>query len=103
MTKLIVPASTGTSATAATIAAAACSSSPNAGPLGEGMAGALKIVAVDTSRPPRSVAVELDEPWLHLLRPDVTATDYVPALLERGRERAAVEAALAAIARLVRS
>lgn len=47
---------------AATIAAAACSSSPNAGPLGEGMAGALKIVAVDTSRPPRSVAVELDEP-----------------------------------------
>lgn len=46
---------------AATLAVAACSSSPNAGPLGEGMAGSLRIVAVDTSRPPRSVSVELDE------------------------------------------
>ncbi|HET9454378.1 MAG TPA: hypothetical protein VFO66_08855 [Gemmatimonadaceae bacterium] len=47
---------------AALVAIGACSSSPNAGPLGDGMSGATKIVAVDSARPPAAVQVDLEQP-----------------------------------------
>jgi hypothetical protein len=45
---------------ASLLALSGCRSSPNAGPLGEGMTGATRIVAVDTARPPASVDIELE-------------------------------------------
>lgn len=47
---------------AALLPIAACSSSPNAGPLGEGMGGTPKQFAIDTVRPPRSLSLELEQP-----------------------------------------
>ena len=47
---------------AALVVIGACSSSPNAGPLGEGMSGATKIVAVDSARPPAALQVDLEQP-----------------------------------------
>lgn len=49
-------------ALAALVAIGACSRSPNAGPLGDGMSDATKIVAVDSARPPSSLQVELEQP-----------------------------------------
>jgi hypothetical protein len=47
---------------AALVVIGACSSSPNAGPLGEGMSGGTKIVAVDSARPPAAMQVDLVQP-----------------------------------------
>ncbi len=61
--------------------AGACASAPKVGPLGEGSATAPKIVALDTTVPPRSVAVELPEPAyaaLLLVAPGHSATLLYP-------------------------
>jgi hypothetical protein len=46
----------------ALLALTACASAPTAGPLTEGLGGTSRIAAVDTTRPPSSVTVQLDEP-----------------------------------------
>lgn len=58
-----------------------CKSAPDAGPLGEGLGGASRIVAADTARPLRSVAVQLEEPAyaaVLLVQPGYTATLVYP-------------------------
>lgn len=68
-------------AAALTIVGSACASTPNAGPLGEGSASTPKIVTVDSARPPRSAAVQLDQPAyaaLLLVAPGHSATLLYP-------------------------
>jgi hypothetical protein len=60
---------------------AACASAPKGGPLAEGMGGASRIVAVDSTRPPSAVTVELDQPAhvaLLLVIPGHSATLLYP-------------------------
>jgi hypothetical protein len=59
----------------------ACASSPNAGPLGDGMGGAAAIVSVDSALPPKALGVRLDQPsWVTVLlvAPGHSATVVFP-------------------------
>lgn len=59
---------TGVCSIAVAVLAPACASFPNAGVLGEGSSLQPKIIAVDTTRPPRSATVQLDrESYIALL------------------------------------
>lgn len=60
---------------------ASCRSAPEAGPLGEGLGGTSRIVGADTARPPRSLAVQLEEPSyvaVLLVQPGYSATLLYP-------------------------
>jgi hypothetical protein len=61
---------------------AACASSPDAGALGEGSTLQPRIVGVDSTRPPRSVSIQLDQPSyvaLLLVAPGHSATLLYPS------------------------
>ncbi|HMC55793.1 MAG TPA: hypothetical protein VKH19_11505 [Gemmatimonadaceae bacterium] len=66
---------------AATISALACASTPAAGPLADGSTAVPRITAVDTTRPPRSAWVQLDQQAyavLVLVAPGHSATLLYP-------------------------